>query len=253
LFSPATARAEEPDPQAVRARNHLQSGVAYYDEGRYDEAAREMEAAYHLKPLPDLQYNLAQCYERLGRFDEAAKAYRAYLDGKPAADDRAQVEERVKNLQLRSAPPSPTNPGAPPPKALPEKVVFKTIVVYREPPPPPGRGARIAAVALVAVFGVAAASGITFAVLAKQHADMVSSDANPTMPPMFNGPDSAAQDNARQDVILAWVSAGVAVAAAAGAVGLFLLGRKIDRESPELTLAPGFAPGGAGLALAGRF
>src|SRR5262245_60052066 len=47
------------------ARAHLRAGERFYDEARYDEAAREMEAAYAIRAAPDLQYNIAQCYERL--------------------------------------------------------------------------------------------------------------------------------------------------------------------------------------------
>ncbi len=247
-----TARAEV-DEKTERARTHLKAGVAYYDEGRYDDAAREMEAAYALKPLADLQYNLAQCYERLGRLADAAAAYEKYLAGKPGADDHSAVEQRVKNLRERlEQEKSGAAPSAPlPPPA--EKVVFKTIVVYREAPPPPGRGARFAAYGLGVLTLGALASGITFTVLAKQNADTVTRNADPKNPPAFAGPSSAAQTSGQLDVIVAWVSYGVAALAAAGTIGLFVLGNKIDREAPKLTLAPAFSPTGGGLALSGVF
>src|SRR5438105_11377844 len=84
LVRPAAAQ----DDKTERARIHLKAAIAYYDEARYDDAVREMEAAYALKPLPDLQYNLAQCYERLGRYVDAAKAYETYLQQSPTAPDR---------------------------------------------------------------------------------------------------------------------------------------------------------------------
>ena len=87
------ARAES-DPKTERARIHLKAAIAYYDEARYEDAAREMESAYALKPLPDLQYNLAQCYERLGRYTDAAAAYATYLKANSAAPDRKLVETR---------------------------------------------------------------------------------------------------------------------------------------------------------------
>src|SRR5260370_37161474 len=84
LGRPVGAQDDKPE----RARIHLKAAIAYYDEARYDDAAREVEAAYALKPLPDLQYNLAQCYERLGRYEDAAKAYETYLHASPTAPDR---------------------------------------------------------------------------------------------------------------------------------------------------------------------
>src|ERR1700743_3421616 len=86
------------DEATERARIHLKAAIAYYDEARYEDAAREMETAYGIKQLPDLQYNLAQCYERLGRYDAAAHAYESYLAANPGAPDRNLVTTRIANL-----------------------------------------------------------------------------------------------------------------------------------------------------------
>src|SRR5689334_13172346 len=96
-----SSMAQASDEKTERARIHVKAAVAYYDEGRYEDAAREMSTAYGLKPLADLQYNLAQCYERLNRLDEAADAYDKYLAGKADAPDRKQVQVRVENLRER--------------------------------------------------------------------------------------------------------------------------------------------------------
>ncbi|HWE29169.1 MAG TPA: tetratricopeptide repeat protein [Polyangia bacterium] len=237
------------DDKTERARIHLKAAIAYYDEARYEDAAREMEAASQLKPLPDLQYNLAQCYERLGRYSDAAKAYETYLAGNAAAPDRKLVETRVANLRERAAATTAGSQVAPLP---PEKVVFKTIVVYKTPPPPPGRGVRYAAYGLGALALGAAASGIAFAVLAKQDADAVSKGGSTSAPPTFDV-QSATQKAGQTDVIISGVSFGVAALCAGGAIGLYLLGNKIDKEAPKLTMAPTLSPSGGGLVLAGRF
>ena len=44
LGSAHTARAAD-DVNTERARIHLKAAIAYYDEARYEDAAREMEAA----------------------------------------------------------------------------------------------------------------------------------------------------------------------------------------------------------------
>jgi tetratricopeptide (TPR) repeat protein len=241
------------DEKTERARVHLKAGIAYYDEARYDDAAREMEVAYQLKPLPDLQYNLAQCYERLGRYDQAANAYEQYLKGNPTATDRKLVQTRIANLRQRAAAVA-AGSQAPPPPPPPEKVVFKTIVVYKQAPPPPGRGVRIAAYGLGVLALGAAASGISFAVLAEQQADSVTHGGSTTsMPPPFDGPKRDAQKAGQADVIVSAVSFAVAGLCAGGAIGLYLLGNKIDKEAPKLTLAPSLSPSGVGLALGGRF
>jgi tetratricopeptide (TPR) repeat protein len=238
------------DDKTERARIHLKAAIAYYDEARYEDAAREMEAAYQLKPLPDLQYNLAQCYERLGRYNDAATAYETYLKANAAAPDRKLVETRIGNLRDRAAATAAGSQVTPLP---PEKVVFKTIVVYKTAPPPPGRGVRIAAYGLGALALGAAASGIAFAVLAKQNADYVTSHGSTSGTVTFDGPARDAQKAGQTDVIVSGVSFGVAALCAGGAIGLYLLGNKIDKEAPKLTMAPTLSPTGGGFAVAGRF
>jgi tetratricopeptide (TPR) repeat protein len=240
------------DDKTERARIHLKAAIAYYDEARYEDAAREMEAAYHLKPLPDLQYNLAQCYERLGRYTDAATAYDTYLRANATAPDRKLVETRIANLRERAAA-TAAGSQAPPLPSSSEKVVFKTIVVYRTAPPPPGRGVRFAAYGLGVIALGALASGISFAVLAKQNADVVTNGGSITNPMTFDGTPRLAQTSGQTDVIVSGVSFGVAALCAGGALGLYLLGNKIDKEAPKLTMAPSLSPTGAGLVLAGRF
>jgi hypothetical protein len=224
-----------------RAHVHTQAGIEYYNEARYEEAAREFDEAYRLKSLPELQYNLAECYERLGRPAEAASAYQRYLDGKRDATDRAIVHTRIENLKAR-----PKDKEAAPPR---EKVVLKTIVVYRELPPPPGRAARGAAYGVGILAIAALAGGIATAVLAKQAADDVAAGANPGMPQPFDGSLRDIQSQGQVNVIASGVCFGVALLGAGGAIGLWFAGRKIDREAKKFSLLPT----GTGISVAGRF
>ena len=240
-----TRLAAAQDEATEKARIHVKAAIDYYDQARYEEAAREMNAAYQLKPLADLQYNLAQCYERLNRLDDAVAAYQKYVDGKVDANDRAQVEERIVNLRER------IKSGAAAP--APEKVVFKTIVVYREAPPKPGRAARWAAYGCFVLAAAGLATGIAFAVEARLASDSVTRGGNPAMPPVFDGSIRSTQDSGRYDPIIAGVGFGVAALAAGGGIALYLIGNKIDREAPKLTLAPSLSPVGGGLVAAGSF
>jgi hypothetical protein len=252
LCAGAVAHAELSDGEKTeRARIHLKSAIAYYDDGRYEDASREMKAAYELKPLPDLQYNLAQCYERLAKLDDAANAYETYLRGNVTAQDRKSVEARIANLRERAKAEAAGQPPPPPPVEK-EKVVFKTIVVYREAPPPPGRGARWAAYGLSVLAVAGLASGIAFAVLASQAANTVSNGGNPLNPISF---DRVADTQATGQTypIISGVSFGVAGLSAAGAIALFVIAHKIDKEAPKLTLAPSLSPTSAGFSLAGVF
>ena len=62
LASPRPAAAEKLD-----ARRHYEKATAAFGLGKYDEAAREYEAAFELKPDPALLYNAAQACRLAGR------------------------------------------------------------------------------------------------------------------------------------------------------------------------------------------
>jgi tetratricopeptide (TPR) repeat protein len=248
VASLGVARAE--DVATERARIHLKAAIADYDEGRYAEAATEMEQAYTLRPLPDLQYNLAQCYERLNRQEEAAGAYEKYLAGRPDAPDRKLIEERIKNARARA---QAIAAGQAPPPEVREKVVWRTMVVYREAPPPPGRAARWAAYGL-GVLGLGSlATGIAFAVMASQAAATVTRGGSLDMPPTFDGKVRDTQENGKIYPIVSGVTFGVGGLAVAGAVALYLVSKRIDREAPKVAVTPLLGPSRAALALTGRF
>ncbi len=252
VLSWSAARADGPPPDKTElARAHVKAAIAYYDEARYEDAAREMNAAYALKPLADLQYNLAQCYERLNRLDEAVVAYQKYYEGSPDAPDRDQVRARILNLKERA---DAIAKGQSVPAAQPvEKVVFKTIVVYKALPPPPGRAARWAAYGCWVLAAGGLATGVAFSVLAKQAADSVTHGGSVGNPPPFDGTIRSTQDSGKNDPIIAGVGFAVGALALGGGVALYLIGNKIDREAPKVTLAPSFGPSGGGLVALGRF
>lgn len=226
----SSVRAQQKEGQGTsltEARAHLRAGEKLYLAERYEEAAREMEAAYAIRPAADLQYNVAQCYERLGRHEAARAAYRRYLDGKPDADDRAAILARIAELERQGRP----GAAAPPPPV--ERVVLKTVVVYREAPPPPGRGARFAGYAVSALAVAGLASGVTFALLARDNAELVEAGGSLERPTVWGGQVADADSAGRTQAVVSAVSFGVAGVAAVGAALLFVLGSKIDREARE--------------------
>jgi tetratricopeptide (TPR) repeat protein len=246
LARPAWAVSDE--EKTNRARIHLKAGIAYYDDGRYEDASREMLSAYELSRLPDLQYNLAQCYERLNKLDEAARAYELYLAGKPAAADQKNVQARIDNLRERA---KAEAAGQTLPAAPVEKVVFKTLVVYRAPPPPPGRVARWAAYGLFVLAAGGLATGIAYAVLAREAASEVTVSGNLSSPPTFDGKVRDTQESGQSYPIIAGVSFGVAALSAAAGIALFVVSKKIDKEQDkrdkDAGLSFAFGPQGGGV------
>jgi tetratricopeptide (TPR) repeat protein len=151
LGAAAPARADD----AATAREHYQKGTSYYDLGRYADAIKEFEAAYEIKNDPALLYNLAQSNRLAGNSEQALHFYRTYLRYVPKAANRAEIEDRIKQLdQLvtqknasQTTPPNATPPGGtePPPNGTPPVITPpgvttpppETPPVLGAPPPPP--------------------------------------------------------------------------------------------------------------------
>jgi tetratricopeptide (TPR) repeat protein len=98
LASAVPARADRVDDVAA-ARDHFAKGKRLYDVGRFAEAASEYEAAYQAKDDPALLFNLGQAYRLAGQPGKALLAYKAYLRNVPDAENRADVESRLADLQ----------------------------------------------------------------------------------------------------------------------------------------------------------
>lgn len=95
LQDPAT----EEELAEAEARALFNAAVAAYDAGRYEDALDSFERAYQRSQRPALLYNMGQCYDRLRRDEEAVDAFERYLTAMPGADNRAQVEQRIRALR----------------------------------------------------------------------------------------------------------------------------------------------------------
>lgn len=112
---------------------YFESGVRHYNLGHFQEAITDFEKAYNQDPAPILLFNIAQSHRQLGDKERALFFYRRYLEQAPNAGNKAEVEQRMKDLtqslqqekDLKQKPPPGVETGDhPPPKVDP-------------PPPPP--------------------------------------------------------------------------------------------------------------------
>src|SRR5688572_3436150 len=119
LAGAASAQVDQVDPDTEAARRHFDKGLALYEQRRYDDALAEFEVARKLKPLPDLDFNVARTHERREAWGEAAIAYERYLAARPDAPDAADLRARIEVLRSRVSPPKPLaalTPAPPPPR-----------------------------------------------------------------------------------------------------------------------------------------
>src|SRR5439155_2613291 len=110
-LAPRAAFAEPPKPGSAeakkQAKSHFKQGKAYLEAGAYDDAIRELEAAYELFPIPDMQYNLGQAYrmkgERKKALDAFKKASEAKTDAAWADEARAAVAALTHEVEVEEA------------------------------------------------------------------------------------------------------------------------------------------------------
>jgi tetratricopeptide (TPR) repeat protein len=116
------ARGQRRVDPATEAKAHYELGVTAYGLGHFDRALAAFTRAYRLDPAPILLYNIAQAHRKLGNREEAIQHYRRYLDAVPGANDRQQIQARIREMEsgpgLRAAAdqdpvPPPIEPGKP--------------------------------------------------------------------------------------------------------------------------------------------
>jgi tetratricopeptide (TPR) repeat protein len=136
LVASATWAQAKPDAKAA-AKEHYTRGTSYYDLGRYDDAIKEFEAAYHLKKDAAILFNLAQANRLAGNGKRALNIYRTYVRNHPNGPNREEAEERIKALEAEaSAPPTAPPPAITPPPPVTTPPPPATAPPHGETPPP---------------------------------------------------------------------------------------------------------------------
>jgi tetratricopeptide (TPR) repeat protein len=107
LAAPAEARA--PFDKSTEAKAHYELGMTAYGLGHFDRAIEAFTQAYRFDPAPILLFNIAQAHRKKGDRDQAIVYYRRYLDAAPGAEDREQVQQRIRELEASE----PERPGGP--------------------------------------------------------------------------------------------------------------------------------------------
>lgn len=241
--SEASAQATGHEPPA-EAMVLFESARELYRNGRYPEAAEELERALVLDPsAPTLLYNLGRVYELMGEYDRAITTYERLLAVTPDAtpEERSQTETTL--ARLRGA----RDNATPPPTIEDVGTMEEGPTFVRE------RGVADEAFWGVAVTGAvlalgAGAMGIS-ALLVRQHVDSWVLGLDGTLD------DRDAQLGVAQNLGLAAdITGGVSVAAFVTAIALFVFRERNYEVWPSDTSASvSVSPGGVSLDVRGIF
>src|SRR5688572_2637990 len=85
----------------TKAKKYFEAGVKAYDSGQYEAALRQFQQAHALSHNPALYFNMAACEEKNDHFQAASFMLKQYLVEQPNAEDRLQVEARIRVLEQR--------------------------------------------------------------------------------------------------------------------------------------------------------
>lgn len=140
------------------AGRHFSAAQEAFGAKHFKTAAAEFEAAYGITKDPVLLYNIAESYEKAGDGHKAVAEYTQYLHDQPNAQDKAEVQKRIKAIQAKnyrladqSAPgdnppattvapsgptPAPTVPTTPTPAGAAPTVTSTGAPATATPPPP---------------------------------------------------------------------------------------------------------------------
>jgi tetratricopeptide (TPR) repeat protein len=108
------------------AAEHFRRGMAAYALEDWDAAIAEFDKGFREQPRPEFLYNIAQAHRQARRFEPAIRFYQRYLELKPQAADRPEVERQIRALKQAVA---EQHRAAAPPPLPPEGAIV--------PPPPP--------------------------------------------------------------------------------------------------------------------
>ncbi len=229
----------------TRGQNHEKGGDHY-------TAVNAFSCSLRMVPHPFTAFNMAKAAEQTGDLELSVESYRRYLELAPAADDRAEIEEKIagfeaKLVKLREHIASRRRDDAAGDGGDPAGAT-NTVTAGDASRSAAARGPRFrkAAWSALAGGGATMAAGAIVNVLARGKMD----DCRSLWADKRAEESDAACDSARTFAYTSYALLSIGAAAAAAGGALFYLGRATTVEIVTATWSP---DRGAAVGLAGRF
>lgn len=107
--------------EKAEAQKHIEKATEAHQASNFEEALKELEAAFALDPQPDLLYAIGQVQVKLNNCPVAISYYERFLETKPGAEPAAAANEAITTCrnQLASQPPPAEPEPAPQPTIQP--------------------------------------------------------------------------------------------------------------------------------------
>lgn len=248
VVSSASIVAAQDGASADEYQQHLDRGLSEYEAGRYETAAAAFQAAYAIRPEPELQYNAARSFERAVKREEAIVAYELFLElPGTTSDTRTRALHAVASLRAEIEAMSAAQP-APEPVAEVQPIVVPPEANTASEQTASGRGGKTTAGwVLIGTGAVSLVAGGVFGGLALA-SNSEFEDAT-SRPEQIELADEVNNNALAADVLL---GVGIVVAV----IGIVLVatdgGDEEDEDSAHLQLSPSASPTGVGLMLSGR-
>jgi tetratricopeptide (TPR) repeat protein len=91
--------ADDKEDATSKAREHMEKGQTHYNLGEFDKAIEEYKKAYDLTKAPGFLFNIAQAQRLKKDYEAALFSYRTYLRQLPEAENRADAEAWIVELE----------------------------------------------------------------------------------------------------------------------------------------------------------
>ncbi len=245
LLLPATVVAQNTDDDLARA--HFDSGSAYYEQGRYDDAAREFIESYRLSPQAALLENVARAQERGLHFEEAIATLERLLAEHPDYPQATAVRDRIRSYgELRDRLASHGGSGGAQ-DATAEPIPSGTAPPASSADDSGGGGVSVPGVILLAAGGAMGLTSIITGAMSQATFDQLADECAGVCPADRQGEVDTGETLALVSTILMFPSI---IAIGVGVVLLIVDGGG-GGERADLEVVPG--PGDGGVAVRGRF